>query len=102
MDKYIYISDAVRGNGLDFVTVMETRKQDMSKSILAHLLGEFIWFGTVYLQKEYLEVCSLLLAVRESTFELSLIVEGEVYIEFHLCNKSDKFSWILMAVFGPA
>jgi hypothetical protein len=33
---------------------------------------------------------------------LSLIVEGEFYIKFHLCNKVDNFKWILMAVYGPA
>ena len=26
----------------------------------------------------------------------------EFYIKFHLCNRSDKFEWILMAVYGPA
>jgi hypothetical protein len=33
---------------------------------------------------------------------LSLIVEGEFYIKFHLCNKADNFKWILMVVYGPA
>ncbi|WVZ88937.1 hypothetical protein U9M48_035404, partial [Paspalum notatum var. saurae] len=29
-------------------------------------------------------------------------MEGEFYIKFHLCNRSDKFKWILMVVYGPA
>jgi hypothetical protein len=32
----------------------------------------------------------------------SLIVEGEFYIKFHLCNKTDNFKWILVVVYGPA
>jgi hypothetical protein len=31
-----------------------------------------------------------------------MIVEGDFFIKFHLCNKSDNFKWILMAVYGPA
>jgi hypothetical protein len=31
-----------------------------------------------------------------------MIVEGEFFIKFHLCNKLDNFKWILMTVYGPA
>jgi hypothetical protein len=31
-----------------------------------------------------------------------MIVEGEFYIKFHLCNKLDNFKWILLAVYGLA
>jgi exonuclease III len=98
--KYRYISDAVRDNDLDFVAVMETGKQDMSKSNLARLSGgaDFVWHCLPPKGRSG----GLLLGVRDSTLELSLIVEVEFYIKFHLCNKSDKFSWILMAIYGPA
>ena len=43
--KYRYISEAIRDQQLDFVAVMETRKQDMSRSNLARLSSDadFIW-----------------------------------------------------------
>ncbi|WVZ90230.1 hypothetical protein U9M48_036549 [Paspalum notatum var. saurae] len=44
----------------------------------------------------------ILLGVRANVLDLSLIVEGEFYIKIHMCNKTDKFKWILMAVYGPA
>jgi hypothetical protein len=31
-----------------------------------------------------------------------MIVEGEFYTKFHLCNKINNFKWILMAIYGPA
>jgi hypothetical protein len=31
-----------------------------------------------------------------------MIVEGEFYIKFHLCNKIDNFKWILMVVYSLA
>jgi hypothetical protein len=34
--------------------------------------------------------------------QISMIIEGEFYIKFHLCNKIDNFKWILMAVYGSA
>ena len=37
--KYRYISDAIRDHKLDFVAVMETGKQDMSRSNLNRLFG---------------------------------------------------------------
>jgi hypothetical protein len=40
--------------------------------------------------------------VNASILDLSLIVEGEFFMKFHLCNKVDRFKWILMAVYGPA
>ena len=37
--KYRYVSDAIRDNKLDFVAVMDTRKQDMSRVNFNHLSG---------------------------------------------------------------
>lgn len=44
----------------------------------------------------------ILIGINASVLELSLIVAGEFYIKLHLCNKLDKFKWILMAVYGLA
>ena len=45
MAKYLYISEAIRDHNLDFVAVMETRKQDMSRVNLNRLSGgaDFVW-----------------------------------------------------------
>lgn len=98
--KYRYISDAVRDSNLDFCAIMETRKQDMSKSNLARLSGsvEFVWH---YLPPKG-RSGGILLGVRAKVFDVSLIHEGEFHIKFHICNRTDKFKWSLMAVYGPA
>ena len=42
------------------------------------------------------------MGINAMVLDLSLIVEGEFFIKFHLRNKNDDFKWILMAVYGPA
>ncbi|KAJ1259145.1 hypothetical protein BS78_10G131600 [Paspalum vaginatum] len=98
--KYHYISKAVRDHNLDFFAVMETRKQDMSKANLAHLSSgaDFTWHYLLPWGRSG----GILLGVRANALDLSLIVEGEFYIKFHLCNRTDNFKWILMVVYGPA
>jgi hypothetical protein len=43
--KYRYISDAVKEHNLDFIAVMKTGKQDISKMNLNRLSGgaDFVW-----------------------------------------------------------
>ena len=98
--KYRYIAEAIRDHNLDFVAVMETGKQDMSKSNLFRLSGgaDFTWHCLPPRGRSG----GILLGINASFLDLSLIVEGEFYIKFHLCNKSDNFKWILMAENNPS
>src|SRR5436190_22337909 len=93
--KYRYIANAVKENNLDFIAVMETGKQDLSRLTMTRL-SEGV---------EFIRHClpprgrsgGILLGIKASSFDLSLIVEGEFFIKFHLTNKSDQFKWILVA-----
>jgi len=98
--KYRYISEAIRDQQLDFVAVMETGKQDMSRSNLARLSGDvdFIW----HCLPPRGQSGGILLGINAMVLELSFLVEGKFFIKFHLRNKCDDFKWILMAVYGPA
>jgi hypothetical protein len=98
--KYRYIADAIKEHCLDFVVVMETGKQDMSKTNLARLSGgaNFIWHCLPPRGRSG----GILLGVNASILDLSLIVEGEFFIKFHLCNKFDRFKGILIVVYRPA
>ena len=98
--KYRYISDAIRDHKLDFVAVMETGKQDMSRSNLNRLSGDadFIWHCLPPRGRSG----GILLGINSTVLDLSIIVEGEFFIKFHLRNRNDDFKWILMAVYGPA
>jgi hypothetical protein len=47
--KFQYISEAVKDHNLDFIAIMETGKQDISKTNLAQLSGGVqISFGIVF------------------------------------------------------
>ena len=98
--KFRYISDAVNEFNLDFIGVMETGKQDMSQSNLSRLTGgaEFVWHCLPPRGRSG----GILLGVRRDRFDLTLMVEGEFFVKFHLNNRVDNFKWILMAVYGPA
>ena len=100
MAKYRYISEVIRDHNLDFVTVMETGKQDMSRANLNRLSGgaDFVW----HCQPPSGRSGGILLGVNSLILDLSLIVEGKFFIKFHLRNRQDDFKWILMVVYGPA
>jgi hypothetical protein len=44
----------------------------------------------------------MLLGIDLQSFDIGAIDEGEYYIKFHLCNKSDDYKWALAVVYGPA
>jgi hypothetical protein len=98
--KYRYISDVVKEHNLDFIAVMETGKQDMSKTSLNRLSGgaDFIWHCLPPKGRSG----GILLGVNAMVLNLSIVVEGEFYIKFYTCNKIDNFKWILIVVYGPA
>lgn len=98
--KYRYVAECIKEHNLDFVALMETSKSDMSKTNPNRLSGgvDFVWHCLPPRGRSG----GIILGVKASTYDLSLIVEVEFYVKFHLVNKEDKFKWILMAVYGPA
>lgn len=98
--KYRYVAENIKEHNLDFVALLETRKNDVSKTNLDRLAGgaDFIWHCLPPRGRSG----GILLGINAAVMDLSLIVEGEFYVKFHLRNKEDRFEWILMAVYGPA
>lgn len=89
MAKYLYIVNTIKDHSLDFVVVMEIGKQDMSKMNLTRLSSgaDFIWHCLAPRGRSG----GIQLGVNATVLDLSLIVEGEFYIKFHLYNKLDSF-----------
>jgi hypothetical protein len=98
--KHRYIADAIKERNLDFVAIMESGKQDMQRANLSQLSGgaDFVWHCLPPRGRSD----GILLGINATVLQISMIVEGEFYIKFHLCNKINNFKWILMAVYGPA
>jgi hypothetical protein len=44
----------------------------------------------------------MLLGVDLHVFDIGAIDEGDHFIKFHLCNKSNDFKWALVVVYEPA
>jgi hypothetical protein len=44
----------------------------------------------------------MLVGIDLKVMDIGAIDEGDHYVKFHLCNKSDSFKWSLVAVYGPA
>ena len=74
--KYIYISDAIKDHKLDFVAVMETGKQDLSRSNINRLSGgaDFIWHCLPPRGRSG----GVLLGINSTALDLSIIVEGGI------------------------
>jgi len=98
--KYHYISDAIRDRHLDFVAVMETGKEDLSRTNLNRLSGgvDFVCHCLPPRGRSG----GILLGINATVLDLTFIVEGEFFIKFHLQNRYDDFKRILMSVYGPA
>ena len=77
MAKYRHVSDAIRDNKLDFVAVMETGKQDMSRANLNRLSGgaDFVWHCLPPRGRSG----GILLGINAIALDVSLIVEGEFF-----------------------
>jgi hypothetical protein len=90
----------VRDLNLDLFVIMETRKLDMSKSNLARLFGGADFVCHCLPPRDRSE--GILVGVRANVPDVSLIMEGELYIKFHLCNRAYKFKWILTDMYGVA
>ena len=75
--KYRCVSDSIRDNKLDFVAVMETGKQDMSRANLNRLSGgaDFVWHCLPPRGRSG----GILLGINAIALDVSLIVEGEFF-----------------------
>src|SRR6266540_508817 len=93
--KYRYIAESNKENNLDFIAILKTGKQDLSRSTMTRLSGgvDFIWHCLPPRGRSG----GILLGVKASSFDLSLSGKGSFFIKFHLTNRADKFKWILMA-----
>ena len=78
LTKYRYIVDTIKENNLDFIAIMEAGKQDMSRSTMTRLFGgvEFVWHWLPPRGRSG----GILLGIKASSFDLSLIVEGDFFL----------------------
>jgi hypothetical protein len=98
--KHKFVSDLMKENNLNFITISETCWSDFTPRFLKNLCSG----------RDYLWHCKPLNGRSGGTFlgvdlqciGIGSIDEGDHYIKFHLTNKTDEFKWALVLLYGPA
>jgi hypothetical protein len=87
-------------NILNFIVVLETGWSDFTPRFLKNLCvrKDYLWHTKPLKGRSG----GMLLGVDLQFFDIGAIDEGDYYIKFHLCNKSDYFKWALFMVYGAA
>jgi exonuclease III len=98
--KHKFVSDLMKENSLKFIALTEMGRSEFMPRTLKNLCKgrDFLWHIKVPQGRSG----GMLLGVDQQLFDIGSIDEGEFYIKFHLCNKSNGFKWALVSVYGPA
>jgi exonuclease III len=98
--KLKHISDLTKEHNLNFIALSETERSEFMPSFLKNLCAwrDFLWHTMAPKGRSG----GMLLGVDLQVVDIGAIDEGDFYVKFHLCNKSDSFKWALIAVYGPA
>jgi hypothetical protein len=98
--KHKYTSDLTKESNLNFIAISETDRSDFTPRFLKNLCSgrDYLWHCKPLNGRSG----GMLLGVDLQIFYIGAIDEGDHYIKFYLCNKSDDFKWALVVVYGPA
>jgi hypothetical protein len=98
--KHKFVSDLTKEQNLSFITISETVCKSSTDPFLRNLCGgkNFLW----HCKELEGRLGGILLGVDLDVFDIGAIEEGDFFVKFTLCNKSDCFKWALVEVYGPA
>lgn len=97
MAKSNFLNDTSQENHLDFIAILETRRDDFTTFDLDHFCGgrDFFWHWT----SPRGQSGGILLGVNLQLFDIGNITLGEFHIKFEIRNKEDGFEWVLIAAY---
>jgi hypothetical protein len=98
--KHKFVSDLIKENNLNFIAISETGRSEFLPRFLKNLCSgrDYLWYSKTPRGKS----AGMLLGVDLQMYDIGAIEEGNYYVKFHLCNKSDNFKWALVVAYGPA
>jgi exonuclease III len=98
--KFRFLFDTTKENQLDFVAIMETKRNNFTVSELAHFHANknYTWNWSPTRGRSG----GILLGVNIENFDVQGVVLGNFHVKLHLKNKIDNFEWVLVAVYGAA
>jgi exonuclease III len=85
------ISDLIKEHDLNFIALSETGRSKFMPSFLKSLCAgmDYLWH-TMAPKGRY---GGMLVVVDLQVMDIGAINEGDYYVKFHFCNKSDSFKW---------
>jgi hypothetical protein len=98
--KHLFISETIREQKLDFITLLETGRSNFSSSFLRYLAGgqDFVWFCL----PPHGRSGGILAGFNSNSLMVKKVDPGDFSVKFHLRSKLDGFEWAFVAVYGAA
>jgi exonuclease III len=98
--KYIFLFDSTKEHNLDFIAILETKRNDFNTAELAHFCANknFAWNWSPTRGR----AGGILLGINVDKFDVQGVVLNDFYMKVNLKNKVDSFEWVLIAVYGAA
>jgi hypothetical protein len=92
--------EATREKHLHFIAVLETKRNDFNSQELSHLCAgkKFSWSWSAPRGR----LGGILVGLNLDYFKIDQIVQGNFFMKFNLHNICNNFTWIFIAVYGPA
>jgi exonuclease III len=92
--------DTTKENQLDFIAIMETKRNNFTVSELAHFCANknYTWNWSPTRGRSG----GIILGVNIENFDVQGVALGNFHVKLHLKNKIDNFEWVLVAVYGAA
>ena len=98
--KTRFLAEATLEHHLDFIVLMETRRDNSTSQFLSSLSArvESAWHCLPPRGRSG----GILLGVRCDTLQVTEVVLGDFAVKFRITSKEDGFQWALIAVYGAA
>jgi exonuclease III len=98
--KFRFLFDAAKEHQLDFIAILETKRNDFTTAELTHFCANknFSWNWSPTRGR----AGGILLGINLEMFIVQNVVLGDFYVKIHLKNWMDNFEWGLVAVYGAA
>jgi exonuclease III len=98
--KFRFLFDTTKENHLDFIAILETKRNDFTVAELAHFCANkgFTWNWSPTRGHSG----GILLGVNSKNFDIQSVELGNFHVKVHMKNKIDNFEWALVAVYGAA
>jgi hypothetical protein len=96
-----FLFDTTKGQQLDFIALLETKRSDFSENELSHFCANknFSWEWS---QPNGRSGEGTLVGFNEDKIDVLHILHGDFSLKFKLRNKEDNFEWCFIVVYGAA